>query len=178
MAQSHDVSNPDFCCDSYWSSHEIGDGGKPFRHGDCLRMIAAMPGTTLAPGDAVVVDHEKLMKNHRTMIVRVRGKQVWYRVYRSMTVRDEREWNTGNLVEQLSEHKRTDEMTMKFEKKFFLSGQDLSEVDDSWIFDKIAKMEKEIEKLQAIQTKPEKLRAQIAEYQDTIKSLAKYVDNR
>jgi hypothetical protein len=64
------------------------------------------------------------------------------------------------------------------EVKTFVNGVEGSTLTDAAIFNKIAAIEVEIEKLEAIKRKPKKLVALIAEMQADVEKLADYVDKR
>lgn len=64
------------------------------------------------------------------------------------------------------------------ESKTFILGQDAEGMTDQDIFNLIAKTEKEIAALNAIQSKPKKLTSKIEEMQKDIDKLVKFVDER
>ena len=71
------------------------------------------------------------------------------------------------------------EITMnKIETVVRINDADASDFSDDDIFDLIAKTEKDVEKLEAIKEKPKKLEAKIVKMQESIKELAKIVDER
>ena len=64
------------------------------------------------------------------------------------------------------------------EVKTFIGGQDASQMTDMQIFQRIGKMESNIESLMAIKAKPQKLIAVIASMAEDITKLVEYVDGR
>ena len=67
---------------------------------------------------------------------------------------------------------------IKLETKIFLNGRDASDFSDAEIFSAIAQVEGEIERLEKIKHKPEKLKKAIAKLESDIDDAVKYVDAR
>lgn len=69
-------------------------------------------------------------------------------------------------------------MTANIETKTFIAGIDASTMDDTQVFQHIAKLEREIDKLVGIRTKSTKLAAAIKALEKDVADLAAYVDAR
>lgn len=69
-------------------------------------------------------------------------------------------------------------MTIKITNLTLVNGQDISKLSDDEIFDLIAATEKEIDKLEAIGTKPAKLVKKIDELKTAVRQLADLCDSR
>ena len=83
-------------------------------------------------------------------------------------------------VTQLSQPPKEITMTktaIKITTKTFANGVDLSTMSDSEVFDMIAAQEAEIKKLQSIETKPNRLVAEIADRQAGIFALVAHLDS-
>lgn len=68
--------------------------------------------------------------------------------------------------------------TKLIEKKTFINGVDASTLTDDQIFNVIKQAEAEIEGLELINNKPEKLGKKIAKLQKAIEKVRQYVDER
>ena len=68
--------------------------------------------------------------------------------------------------------------TPTIETKTFIQGEDASNMTDAQIFNRIAKLEDEIDKLSKIKNQPKKLQALIQTKQDDINKLIEFVDAR
>lgn len=67
---------------------------------------------------------------------------------------------------------------MKITTKTLLNGKDIAELTNEYLFEAIASAEAEIEKCQAIKTKPKALQAKIVELQEGIVALVGHMDAR
>lgn len=65
---------------------------------------------------------------------------------------------------------------MKITTKTLLNGKDIAELTNEQLFEAIASAEAEIEKCQAIKTKPKALQAKIVELQEGIVTLVDHMD--
>lgn len=85
-------------------------------------------------------------------------------------------------AEQVKPNEPKQENTMNPENiiktKVYVSGNDASDLTDDQLFAQVATVEKEIERLDAIKTKPKKLEVRIAEMKSQLDELIKYIDSR
>ena len=87
------------------------------------------------------------------------------------------------LKAKTTDSSTTEEPTMNdntptIETKTFIQGEDASNMTDAQIFNRIAKLEDEIDKLSKIKNQPKKLQALIQTKQDDINKLIEFVDAR
>ncbi len=80
----------------------------------------------------------------------------------------------------LPEQKETTDMSHQkiIETKTYVNGADAANMTDEQIFSAIANVEAEINHLNGVQNKPQKLEAKIAAMQEDIKALVAFVDGR